>query len=147
MHNRIHAGRKQAPPPPAPDTHDADVKAIRDLETDWEQAFAAKDVDKLSAFYADDASCFFSDGSVITGFAAIKASLKPYLDDKNSSFSYSSNKVDVQKSGDLGYSQITYTMTMTDPKTKKVVSEKGIAITVYKKQSDGSWKIAMDIAQ
>ena len=54
MHNRnflaaafaltvILAGCKQAPPPPAPDTHDADVKAIRDLETAWVQAFNAKD--------------------------------------------------------------------------------------------------------
>ena len=52
----ILGGCKQAPPPPAPDTHDADVKAIRDLEATSVQAFAAKDVDKLVAFYADDAS-------------------------------------------------------------------------------------------
>ena len=52
----ILAGCNQAPPPPAPDTHDADVKAIRDLEATSVQAFAAKDVDKLVAFYADDAS-------------------------------------------------------------------------------------------
>ena len=71
MHNRyflaaafaltvILAGCNQAPPPPAPDTHDADVKAIRDLETAMVQAFIAKDVDKVVAFYADDASRFRS---------------------------------------------------------------------------------------
>ena len=55
MHNRhswaaaialvvILAGCKQAPPP-APDTHDADVKAIRDLQAATVQAIAAKDID------------------------------------------------------------------------------------------------------
>ena len=51
----ILAGCTQAPPPPAPDTHDADVKAIRDLEAAWVQAFATKDADKIAAVaYADD---------------------------------------------------------------------------------------------
>ncbi len=88
MHNRyswaaafaltvILAGRKQAPPLPAPDTHDADVKAIRDLETATVQAIAAKDLDKASAFYADDASLFMPDGHVFNGMAAIKAAFKP----------------------------------------------------------------------
>lgn len=141
----ILVGCKQAPPPPAPDTHDADVKAIRDIKTALVQAFVTKDADKLDVFYADDASAFLSDGTVITGVTAIKASLKPYFTDKTSSFSYSLNKVDVQKSGDLGYSQGTYTMTITDSETKKVVSTKGSEVEVYKKQSDGSWKVVLDM--
>jgi hypothetical protein len=31
-------------------------------------------------------------------------------------------------------------MTMTDPKTKKAVTEKGKYVTAYKKQADGSGK-------
>jgi ketosteroid isomerase-like protein len=50
------------------------------------------------------------------------------------------------KTGDLGYSQGAYTMTMTDPKTRKVLSEKGKYVTVYKKQADGGWKAVADIA-
>ncbi len=151
MHNRyflaaafaltvILAGCQQAPPPPAPDTHDADVKAIRDFETAMGQAFAAKDVDKIAAFYADDASVFFPDTPVVNGTAAIKAFWKPYLADKNFSTTFVSDKVDVAKSGDLGYSQGAYTVTFTDPKTKKVLTGKGKNVLVYKKQADGSWK-------
>jgi ketosteroid isomerase-like protein len=36
-------------------------------------------------------------------------------------------------------------MTMTDPKTKKVLTEKGRYVTVYKKQADGGWKAVVDI--
>jgi len=156
MHNRyawaaafaltvIFAGCQQAPPPPAPDTHDADVKAIRDVETAWAQAFAAKDLDKVMAFYADDATVFFADAPVIKGTAAIKAALKPALEDKNFSFTSAPDKVDVAKSGDLGYSQGAYTATFTDPKTKKVLMGKGKSVTVYRKQADGSWKVVADI--
>ena len=130
MHNRyflaaafaltvILAGCNQAPPPPAPDTHDADVKAIRDVETAVVQAMAAKDVDKLGAFFADDAYGFFPDAPVLNGMAAIKAAWKPMLADKNFSFTFASDKVDVAKSGDLGYSQGAFTMTMTAPRQRR----------------------------
>ena len=80
----ILAGCTQAPPPPAPDTHDADVKAIRDLEAAWVQAFATKDADKIAAVaYADDASDFLPDAPVHNGIPAIKAAMKPMLEDKN----------------------------------------------------------------
>ena len=157
MHNRyswaaaitlvvILAGCKQAPPPPAPDTHDADVKAIRDVETAWDQAFATKDVDKVGAFYADDASLFLPDAPVVNGIAAIKAADKPFLSDKNFSLTCASDKVDVAKSGDLGYSQGAYTMTFTDSKTKRALTVKGKYVEVYKKQADGGWKDVEDIS-
>ena len=141
----ILAGCQQAPPPPAPDTHDADAKAIRDVETAWVQALAAKDFDKSMAFYADDASVFIPDALVANGMAAIKAVWKPMLEDKNFSFTFASDKVDVAKSGDLGYAQGSFTYTMTDPKTKRVLTERGKYVTVYKKQTDGSWKAVADI--
>jgi len=139
------AGCTPPPPPPAPDTHDADVKAIKDVEATWVQNFATKDADKIATVYADDASVFIADMPVINGMAAIKATLKPMVTDKGFSITFASDKVDVAKSGELGYSQGTYNMTSTAPKTKKVLTEKGKYVTVYKKQADGSWKAVADI--
>jgi ketosteroid isomerase-like protein len=34
---------------------------------------------------------------------------------------------------------------MTDPKTKKLVTETGKHVAVYRKQADGSWKAILDI--
>jgi ketosteroid isomerase-like protein len=142
----IFAGCKQAPPP-APNTHDADVKAIRDLETAQLQGFAARDLDKICAYYADDASGFWPDAPVITGVEAIRASYKTLLADKNYSVSFSPEKdmVEVAKSGDLGYSQGAFTMTMTDRKSKKVLTERGKYVEVFRKQADGGWKAVADI--
>ena len=47
--------------------------------------------------------------------------------------------------GDLAYMQGHYTVTATDGKTKKKVTEKGKYVTVYKKQVDGTWKAIEDI--
>ncbi|MGA8088912.1 MAG: DUF4440 domain-containing protein [Terracidiphilus sp.] len=95
------AGCTPAAPPPPPDTHDADVKAIKDVETAWVQAFTTKDADKIATVYSSDASVFMTDTPIITGIPAITAALKPMVADKNFSITFASDKVDVAKSGTL----------------------------------------------
>ena len=48
--------------------------------------------------------------------------------------------VDVAASGDMAVFRSTYVTTLTDPKTKKPVTDKGNYLAGYKLQSDGSWK-------
>jgi uncharacterized protein (TIGR02246 family) len=137
----------QTAPPVATvaDTREADMKAIRDTEAAWVQAWGTKDVDKITSFYAEDATLLMPDTPAASGMAAIKAAFKPLAEDKNFSGTFAATKVDVSKSGDLGYSQGTYSITMTDAKTKKPVTEHGKYVTVYKKQADGAWKAVEDI--
>jgi uncharacterized protein (TIGR02246 family) len=140
----ILAGCSQTPPP-APDTREADSKAIRDLEASWVQAFATRDVKKIGMVYADDASLFLPNMPVLNGTDAIEAALKPMVADKGFSLSFAATKVEVAKSGDIGYSEGAYNMTMTAPKSKRVLTEKGKYVTVFKKQADGGWKVVADI--
>jgi uncharacterized protein (TIGR02246 family) len=140
------AGCAPATPPAAPDTRDADAKAIRQLEADWSQSFATKDLGKVTAFYADDASLFNTGMPVVTGKANIANIWKQYLADKNFSLTFAPDKVVVSKSGDMGSTQGSYTLTYTDPKTKRTVMEKGKYVEVYMKQADGSWKNTADIS-
>ena len=37
-----------------PDTRDADAKALKETDTQWNQDFVSKDVEKLVAHYADN---------------------------------------------------------------------------------------------
>ena len=55
----------------APDTHDADVQAIKNLETTWNQDYASKSADKLAAYYADDAVLMASGMAPAAGKDAI----------------------------------------------------------------------------
>jgi len=137
-------GCAQAPPPAPPDTRAADEKAIRDSETAWVKEFAAKDMDKIVAHYADDATVMLSGAPTMTGKDAIRAGLKDPIADPNFALDLQTLKVYVSKD-DLAYSQGAYSVKGTDAKTKKVMTETGSYVEVYKKQADGSWKIVADI--
>jgi ketosteroid isomerase-like protein len=111
------AGCTQAPPP-APDTRDADAKAIRDGEAAWNQDWAAKDLDKIMSHYADDANLEIPDSPILSGKDAIRGGLTELLKDPNLSLSFSVAQVEVAKGGDLGYSRGNYTLSVSDPKTR-----------------------------
>jgi uncharacterized protein (TIGR02246 family) len=133
----------QAPPP---DTHAADVQALKDTEAASAKAVAAKDFEKSMSYYADDASLLVPSAPEINGKDAIRGALKPLADDPNFAHTCQTSRIEVAKSGDLGYTQGTYTMTTTDPKTKKPVTHKGKFVEVYKKQADGTWKVVADMS-
>jgi uncharacterized protein (TIGR02246 family) len=137
-------GCTQAPPPAPPDTRATDEKAIRDMEAAWGKEYTSKDLDKVMAHYADDASVLMTDMPIHTGKDSIRPLFKDLLADPNFALDIQTGKVEVAKSGDVAYSQGTYTFVATGPK-KKPVTEKGKYIEVYKKQADGSWKVAEDM--
>ena len=130
---------------PAPDTRDADAKAIRDGEDAWNKDWAAKDQDKILSHYADDANLMVPDMAIASGKAAVGPVLKQILMDPNLALAFTATQVEVSKGGDLAYSRGTYSMTTTDEKTKKPVTEKGKYMTVYRKMADGSWKAIQDM--
>jgi uncharacterized protein (TIGR02246 family) len=132
----------QAPPP---DTHDADVQSLKDTEAAWAKVMAAKDFEKSMSYYADDASLLMANMPAINGKDAIRAAFKPMFDDPNFALAFQASRVEVAKSADLGYTQGTYTLTITEPRTKKPVTDKGKYVTTYKKQADGTWKVVADM--
>ena len=67
-----------------------------------------------------------------------------HLADPKFALDFQSTKVVASKGGDMVYSQGTYHMTMTNPKTKKPMTDKGKYLTIYMKQADGSWKAVAD---
>jgi uncharacterized protein (TIGR02246 family) len=129
---------------PPPDTHDADVKAIGDLEAQWNKDYEARDLDKIAANYADDAVLMVPDAPAMQGKDPIHNGMQEMLKDPTLSLQFKASRVDV--SGSLGYSQGTYVMRSTDPKTHKVMEEHGTYVTTYRKQGDGAWKVEADIA-
>ena len=127
-------------------THDADVQAIKDVETQWNQDFVAKDADKLAAHYTNDAVLMAPGEAATVGMDAIKTALKQMVSDPTISLKFQASKVDTSSSGDMGYSQGSYTLTLTDPQSKQMINDHGSYVTVYRKQADGTWKAVSDIA-
>ncbi len=129
-----------------PDTHDADVKAIKDNEVQWNADWAAKNLDKLMAHYADDVFFVTAGAPAITTKDALRAAFKGMTADPALSLKFQASRVEVAKSGDVGYTMGTYTLTVTDPVAKQVVTDNGSYVTTYRKGADGSWKSVADVA-
>lgn len=125
------------------DTRDADIKAIKDVESAWVKDAATKDLEKFVAYYADDGSVLMPNAPLFTGKPAIKEALKPLLADPNFSITFMPTKVDVSKSGDLGYTQGPYKMSFSDQLGNKFEDE-GKYLTVWHKAADGTWKAVED---
>jgi ketosteroid isomerase-like protein len=81
----------------------------------------------------------------IKGTDAIRAALSRMMADPNMKLNFASDRVEVADSGDMAATRGSYTMTATDPVTKKPVTESGSYVTVFRKQKDGAWKAVLDI--
>jgi uncharacterized protein (TIGR02246 family) len=121
----------------------AEEKAIRDAETQFAKAAATKDVDKLVAFYAEDAVMLPPGEVVATGKAAIRASWAQLLALPDLELTWTPTKIEVAKSGDLAYDFGAYAMSHKDA-AGKAVKDRGKYATVWKKGATGGWKVAVD---
>jgi uncharacterized protein (TIGR02246 family) len=127
-----------------PDSRAADVEAVKNVEAAWIKAMATRDVEKWASFFTDDASGLYPGAEIMQGKAALKAGVAPYLADQNFSWKSEDTRAVASKGGYMVYTQGTYTVTMTNPKTKKLMTDKGKYLTIYAKQADGSWKVVAD---
>ena len=58
--------------------------------------------------------------------------------------SWKVSKVEVAKSGELGYLYGTYSLSIQDPKGGPPVRDTGKLVEIWKKQVDGKWKCIID---
>jgi uncharacterized protein (TIGR02246 family) len=122
------------------------VDAIRAGEVQWNLDWKSGDAGKVTAHYAPEALVMDPGAEPVKGVEAIRASVQHAMDDPGFTVSFNSDKVDVASGGDMAVSRGTFKLTATDPSTKTVQSSAGTFVTVYKSQSDGSWKAVWDIA-
>jgi len=139
------AACSRGPDKPAFDAAHA-VDSIRTGEVNWNADWKSGDPGKVAAHYAQEAVVMMPGEAPVTGVEAIRAGTQKDMDDPGFSLTFNSDKVDVAASGDLAVSRGAFTLTATDPATKAAATTTGTFVTVYKPQSDGSWKAIWDIA-
>lgn len=126
-----------------PDTRAADEAAIRAKDGTFEQGVAAKDVDKILDLYEDGAVLFAPKAPATIGKAGIRTAFQGLLGAPGIKMSFKTTSVEVSHSGDLAVQRATFQVETTD-KDGKPSTETGQGVVVWKKQSDGSWKIIAD---
>ena len=138
------AGCDQAPQkPPATDVV-AVEKALRAIETQWNADYNSRNVDAIMGHYAEDAAIANPGAPLVAASDSRRAAITQFVSDPILKISFESDRVQVAKSGDLAYTRGHFTLQATDPATKQPRTNSGNYLTVWKKQSDGSWKAVED---
>lgn len=129
----------------APATDAAAVeKAIRAIETQWNKDYNTRNVDAVIGHYAEDASIANPGVAMASSADSRRAVITQFLSDPNLKIEFASDRVQVAESGDLAYSRGHFTMQGTDLGTRQPRTDSGNYLTVWKRQSDGSWKAVED---
>jgi|SRR5579863_9737040 len=133
------AGVSQASGPKT--SKDGSQKLIA-LEAEFMKATAEKGSAGYISYYAEDAVELPDGASILEGKDAILKTLG-FLD-KGNSLTWTPVKADMAASGELGYTYGNYEYRGKD-KDGKAVFAHGKYMTVWKKQTDGTWKVALDM--
>src|SRR5438034_242791 len=96
-----------------PDTRAADESAIRQADIEWAKAAAAKDIDKIVSFYADDGSAYPPNQPMAAGKPAVKVAWTGMVNLPGFMISWVPSRVEAAKSGDIGWSSGTYNLNMS----------------------------------
>ena len=116
----------------------ADAVAIRKVDAEMVSALNARDVDRWLTFFASDAKMLPPDAPAVVGKEAIRKMIAEYLAAAGFAVAHHLESVVVSKGGDLAY--VSYSYDMGNP-----VTETGKDISLYRKESDGSWKLIIDM--
>jgi len=107
------------------------------LDREWSQT--TKDTEKFASYFAPDGTVYPQGMPATTGVEAIRTWFAEISKTPGFSVTWTATKADVGATGDLGYTVGTYEASMGS------ATEKGKYVTIWKKQTDGAWKVTDDI--
>ncbi len=120
------------------------AQALTQLDDDWSAAAASRDAAAVGAFYATDAVAYPPGESVAIGQAAAQKVWAAYFADSTFAISWKTERAEVAKSGEMGFTAGTYEDSFRGPDGAMVL-ERGKYLCVWAKQADGSWKAVQDM--
>ena len=126
---------------PAAATKSPEVQFLFDLEAKYQQAVQAGGGPAYASYFADDGVAIQNKTEVKRGRTNIAATAK--WTPAELELTWTPQGGQMGSSGDMGFTWGHY-MGKSRDKAGRLVVETGRYFTVWKRQADGSWKVAMD---
>lgn len=124
-----------------------DAAARREALLEADRAFARATADKGSegwmAWFADDGMIVTAEGPLARGRQAVHDLTAPFLEDPNVTFTWEPELAEVAAAGDMGWTVGSYRVTAIG-EDGQPIERTGRYVTVWQRQDDGSWKVALD---
>ena len=123
----------------------AEAEKVMQLSKDWSKVASTGDVNKTVSYWADDAILISEGMPVLKGKEAIKKMVEESFKMPGFRISWDPQDVVVSENGDMAYiienSQVSYS-----DSTGKPITQNNKAVTIWRRQADGSWKNVVDIS-
>jgi len=119
-------------------------RILRDLDTQWSKAAAAKDLEQTVAYYSEQAIVLPPNATRAVTRETIRNLWKDLLATPGLVITWEPTNVKLSTSGEMAWVSGTYELTMNDPNGKPA-NDRGKYLEVWEKQPDGNWKCAADM--
>ena len=122
----------------------SDITAIKEMLNQYAVGVNTGDFDLWISLWTDDGVQMPPDTPVRIGKEQIREGMKPAFDQMNLDIAITIEEAKVY--GDFGLTRCRYTLKMTPKAGGETINAMpdGKALTLYERQSDGSWKIVYD---
>lgn len=117
---------------------------IREADMAFEAAARTGNMETAMSMHTDDAMVFPPGQPMVSGQAALRALWTDMMSAPGFSISWQVSGTSAAASGDLGYSWGTAQITMSGPDGMPMSSQEKY-VTIWRKQADGTWKVAVDM--
>lgn len=121
----------------------AEGEKLMQLSREWSKSASTPDIEKTLSYWADDAIVMPPGQPSITGKKAIREMIEGMSKIPGFKISWEPLSVSVSQSGDMAYMVERNQVTVNDSLGLPII-EYHKAVTVWKKQADGSWKNVID---
>jgi ketosteroid isomerase-like protein len=126
---------------------DLELERRRLLERDAEWAALSsegQDVERILSFWTDDARVYVPGLAVFSGKTALRGYVEGALAIPGFHITWTTSAADLSPDGELAYLLSTNKVTMPGPQGQPVTTS-GRAVTVWRRESDRTWRCAVDI--
>jgi uncharacterized protein (TIGR02246 family) len=130
-------------------SHDVDVAAeqaaIREIDHEMVRALNARDVERWLGFVTDDVRMQPPNEPILKGKPTVREMLEGLFALPDFSVTHGDpDRIVVSQSGDLAYISYAYALTVPNEEGGSV-TEEGKDISIFQKETDGTWKLAIDM--
>lgn len=117
---------------------------LMQISREWSKSAATDDIEKTLSYWSDDAVFFSADRPTVTGKKELRQMVEGLSKAPGFKISWEPISVSVSKSGDMAYLIEKNAFTINDSAGNPHTTY-GRAVTIWKKDSNGEWKNAVEI--
>ena len=134
-----------AQPERAPIDIDAEEASLIQVDREFNEATGAEGLEGWVRYFAEDGTMFSPGRPPVRGHDAIRELMGPAFDLDGFSLIWEPVEAEVSADGTLGYTHGTFEMYVPVEDGGELTLTTGKYLTVWRKQPDGTWKVAADI--